>query len=192
MVGLYPTINLMSRRLILRQGREASLTPGSEEPVVLSGISAPFETLSRTRRADYPRVTHPCATLLRGPKPPVLVRLACVRHAASVHSEPGSNSPCIYEDFSISIFGHARHGRARFFSLACLPLFSFQRSPARHELEPQNLKAHFPGRTIFEYNNNNKTCQEISGGNFLAGEMAAWRESPAGERFFFIRQLLSW
>jgi hypothetical protein len=24
------------------------------------------------------------------------VRLACVKHAASVHPEPGSNSPCIY------------------------------------------------------------------------------------------------
>jgi hypothetical protein len=42
-------------------------------------------------KADYPRVTHPCATLLR-PKP-FLVRLACVKHAASVRSEPGSNSP---------------------------------------------------------------------------------------------------
>ena len=27
------------------------------------------------------------------PKPPLLVRLACVKHAASVHPEPGSNSP---------------------------------------------------------------------------------------------------
>ena len=38
----------------------------------------------------FPRVTHPSATLLR-PKP-FRVRLACVRHAASVQSEPGSNS----------------------------------------------------------------------------------------------------
>ena len=35
----------------------------------------------------FPRVTHPCAT-----KPEGFVRLACVRHAASVRSEPGSNS----------------------------------------------------------------------------------------------------
>ena len=44
--------------------------------------------------ADYPRVTHPCAT----PDPeycyPVSsVRLACLIHAASVRSEPESNSP---------------------------------------------------------------------------------------------------
>ena len=35
----------------------------------------------------FPRVTHPCAT-----KAEAFVRLACVRHAASVRSEPGSNS----------------------------------------------------------------------------------------------------
>ena len=35
----------------------------------------------------FPRVTHPCAT-----NPEGFVRLACVRHAASVRSEPESNS----------------------------------------------------------------------------------------------------
>ena len=35
----------------------------------------------------FPRVTHPCAT-----KAEAFVRLACVRHAASVRSEPESNS----------------------------------------------------------------------------------------------------
>src|SRR6185436_5598986 len=54
------------------------------------GISVPFETLSPTRR----QVTHalltrlPLSCPLRGNR----VRLACVRHAASVDSEPGSNS----------------------------------------------------------------------------------------------------
>ncbi len=37
------------------------------------------------------RITHPSATRQR-PEGPVTVRLACVRHAASVQSEPGSNS----------------------------------------------------------------------------------------------------
>ena len=46
-------------------------------------------------KVDYPRVTHPCATLLRTASSPFLVRLACVKHAASVHSEPESNSPVI-------------------------------------------------------------------------------------------------
>src|SRR5688500_12138208 len=54
------------------------------------GISVPFGTLSPTRR----QVTHvlltrlPLNCPLRGNR----VRLACVRHAASVDSEPGSNS----------------------------------------------------------------------------------------------------
>ena len=38
-------------------------------------------------KGRFPRVTHPCATIPEG-----IVRLACVRHAASVRSEPGSNS----------------------------------------------------------------------------------------------------
>ena len=42
------------------------------------------------QRADYLRVTHPSAT--SGPEGP-FVRLACLRRAASVRSEPGSNSP---------------------------------------------------------------------------------------------------
>ena len=59
--------------------------------MVLSGISSPFGELFRASRADYPRVTHPCAALLT--LAGFLARLACVRHAASVRSEPGSNSP---------------------------------------------------------------------------------------------------
>ena len=43
-------------------------------------------------RVDDPRVTHPYATLLGPIAETVLVRLACVRRAASVDSEPGSNS----------------------------------------------------------------------------------------------------
>ena len=48
-------------------------------------------------RAGCPHVTHPSATKIR--KIPaealilnIFVRLACVKHAASVHPEPGSNS----------------------------------------------------------------------------------------------------
>src|SRR5262249_5995369 len=43
--------------------------------------------------AGCPRVTHPVATVLT--LAGFLVRLACVRHAASVDSEPGSNSHVI-------------------------------------------------------------------------------------------------
>ena len=54
------------------------------------GISVPFGTLSPTRR----QVTHVLLTRLPLKRRllPARVRLACVRHAASVDSEPGSNS----------------------------------------------------------------------------------------------------
>ena len=41
----------------------------------------------------YPRVTHPFATRSSAASCMDLVRLACVKHAASVRPEPGSNSP---------------------------------------------------------------------------------------------------
>ena len=65
---------------------EASFPPCGAH-AVLATVSSRYSSLP----GRYPRVTHPCATLLR-PKP-FHVRLACVRHAASVQSEPESNSP---------------------------------------------------------------------------------------------------
>ena len=44
------------------------------------------------RGAGCPRVTQPFATVF-APEGALTVRLACVRRAASVHPEPGSNSP---------------------------------------------------------------------------------------------------
>ena len=41
------------------------------------------------------RVAHPCATL-KTPESAYPVRLACIRPAASVHPEPGSNSSLYY------------------------------------------------------------------------------------------------
>ncbi len=57
----------------------------------VSGISLGFPRLSR-RGGRWSRVTHPFATSCP-PEGGFIVRLACVRHAASVHPEPGSNSP---------------------------------------------------------------------------------------------------
>ena len=42
--------------------------------------------------ADHPRVTHPSAA---SPAEAGFARLACLRRAASVRSEPGSNSPLL-------------------------------------------------------------------------------------------------
>ena len=55
----------------------------SRHHTVLAQVSLSYSV----PKGRFPRVTHPCAT-----NPEGFVRLACVRHAASVRSEPGSNS----------------------------------------------------------------------------------------------------
>ena len=56
-----------------------------------------FQIVIPLSKAGYSRVTHPSATKLNQNHPERIfqkssVRLACVRHAASVRPEPGSNS----------------------------------------------------------------------------------------------------
>ena len=67
-----------------------SLAFGTCDPNALYGISGRFQTLFRSHR----QIAHALLTrppLIRG-RSPVTVRLECVKHAASVHPEPGSNS----------------------------------------------------------------------------------------------------
>ena len=63
------------------------------------GISEPFGSLSPSSG----QVTN--ALLTRSPLCRLLhtVRLACIRHAASVHPEPGSNSPHYWCDLAVTI-----------------------------------------------------------------------------------------
>ena len=72
--------------------RSPPLVPAGSPTRTLSAISPPFGRLSRAEG----QITH--ALLTRSPLyssrcRDFLARLACVRHAASVRSEPGSNSP---------------------------------------------------------------------------------------------------
>jgi hypothetical protein len=63
--------------------------------VSLFGISTPFEVLSQiTRQIIYALLTRAPLSWKQASNH---VRLACVRHAASVRSEPGSNSPVYTE-----------------------------------------------------------------------------------------------
>ena len=84
LVGLYPTNQLIGRGLISR--RLLPGFPSCEGYAVLSAIS---------RRYSSPqgRCTHVFLTRPPLPARKQDVRLACVRHAASVYPEPGSNSP---------------------------------------------------------------------------------------------------
>jgi hypothetical protein len=101
MVGHYPTIKLMYRRPFSKQLHMQRLSL-----VIYFQIRLPHPVLASVSR---------CCPRLRGRSPtcysPVrhythsrrnfLVRLACIKHAASVRSEPGSNSPSkLYNKFN--------------------------------------------------------------------------------------------
>ena len=88
LVGRYLTNCLMGRELTPH--RVSTFTPVPCDTVVLSGISNCFQLLS----PFVGQIAHALLT-----RPPLdysrrnnLVRLACVKHAASVRPEPGSNS----------------------------------------------------------------------------------------------------
>ena len=90
LVGRYPANYLIGRESIFQ--RIAPLIAKPCGSAMSCGISVLFKTLSPSER----QVTH--ALLTRPPlssqkqAPNCSVRLACVRHAASVRPEPGSNS----------------------------------------------------------------------------------------------------
>ena len=94
LVGRYPTNKLMgggtiSLRQLTCRGHLYRRTMRCAGPC---GISTPLGMLSPTER----QVSHPLLTrspLYSLPEGNFLVRLACLIHAASVRSEPGSNSP---------------------------------------------------------------------------------------------------
>ena len=95
MVGHHPTNKLIGREPIPHQKHPKAQSfpdPSCDRPRI-SRISHTFMRLSRRRG----QVTH--VLLTRSPliqnqqADPFTVRLACVKHAASVRPEPGSNSP---------------------------------------------------------------------------------------------------
>ena len=90
LVSHYLTNYLIGRESILDQNSFHNQTMRTVE---ISGIRPSFPSLSRSKG----QVTH--VLLTRSPlihpvqAPGFSVRLACVKHAASVRPEPGSNSP---------------------------------------------------------------------------------------------------
>ena len=95
LVGRYLTNKLMGRELISKR-----ITPFTSLPcdsVVLCGISSRFQLLSPSlRQIAHALLTRPPLSDLHlrpeGFRRKCFVRLACVKHAASVRPEPGSNS----------------------------------------------------------------------------------------------------
>ena len=79
-------------RELISKWRLSLLFPHPLRDVVLSGISLVFTRLSQSR-GQIIHVLLTLAPLYSLPEGNFLVRLACVKHTASVRSEPGSNSP---------------------------------------------------------------------------------------------------
>ena len=93
MVGRYPAIKLIKRGPILQQPKPF---PTRHHPMGVSGISSSFPELFRTEGHVPTRYSPVCHS-----HPKMSVRLACVKPAASVRSEPGSNSQVVAQDFAI-------------------------------------------------------------------------------------------
>ena len=110
------------------------------------------------------RVAHPSAAL-RAPEGALPARLACIRPAASVHPEPGSNSSLYYCCLPISSVSWAPHCSLFLLSRSAdptsrprrLPVLasSFQRTPAKLP-SSKTLFLSFAGckNTTFSHNNN--------------------------------------
>ena len=92
LVGHYPTNYLIRRGLILERPKSLA--------IATSGISDRFQPLFRTQG----QMTHVLLTRppLKYPRRGLFARLACVRRAASVRPEPGSNSPKKVRSCSLS------------------------------------------------------------------------------------------
>ena len=88
LVSRYPTNYLMRRRPIPSHRCKAILNTGSYDPV--------YYPVLATVSSGYPRQRGwlpTCYSPVRHSHIAMSVRLACIRHAASVYPEPGSNSP---------------------------------------------------------------------------------------------------
>jgi hypothetical protein len=115
----------MVRGLILQRGHvnRGSLCLFNRSLIELFGISPPFDGLFPTEG----QIIH--ALLTRAPlysptEVDFLVRLACVRHAASVCSEPGSNSPVlILSEIALRLFYTKKRTHK-----SIIPLFNFERA----------------------------------------------------------------
>ena len=88
LVGHYPTNQLIGRSPL--HLRACALSSPSSPMVNVCGISPGFPGLSPTGgQVSHVFLTRPPRSTPAGAP----VRLACIRHAASVYPEPGSNSP---------------------------------------------------------------------------------------------------
>lgn len=89
LVGHYPTNKLIGRKLISHRKSFPPHQPRCREYPVLDPVSQAYPEVKGRSPTCYSPVRHSSTLASKG----LSVRLACVKHAASVHPEPGSNSP---------------------------------------------------------------------------------------------------
>ena len=121
------------------------LSISGKPEIALCGISAPFGTLSPSK-GQVIYVLRTRAPLYSGC--PFRVRLACVRRAANVRSEPGSNSPVIKTVSGVRPVGlNSRSCVAVYSSQSAVftahPLFSTVISRAAHSCACVSLRFSF-------------------------------------------------
>ena len=125
LVGRYPTNYLIGREPIYQ--RIAPLVQERCLPRTLCGISVLFRTLSPSvRQVAHVLLTRPPLSLLSFSRriiPTSSVRLACVRRAASVRPEPGSNSLLnpLYKHVSVHVSFSSVQTPAILLALRSLP-----------------------------------------------------------------------
>ena len=125
LVGRYPANCLIGREPIFQ--RIAPLIRKGCPSLMSCGISVRFQTLSPSeRQVAHVLLTRPPLSLLsisRRINPTNSVRLACVRRAASVRPEPGSNSLLnpLYKHLSVRAFSSLRTNSSLLSLAFCLP-----------------------------------------------------------------------
>ena len=98
LVGLYPANWLMRHRSIRQLSPKGHFNSTRMPSLSLCGLSSRFQLLSPSD-GQVPHVLLTRSPLAALWQP---VRLACIRHAASVHPEPGSNSPSLFDEKPLS------------------------------------------------------------------------------------------
>ena len=153
LVGHYPTNKLIGRRPILRRAVMPFLLQ-SRTYAVLPPISRDYTP----PEGRFLRVTHPSAMY----HPKVNIRLACLKHAASVHPELGSNSQeKLPSDSSLSteVFGILlKKSRISYHTLIVKVLFE-PKSPAKRGCYPLKLGENFLAHSWSDNNKINFRCQ---------------------------------
>ena len=89
LVGHYPTNKLIGRELIPYRKKLSTTPPTAQSYPVLDPVSQAYPEVQGRSPTCYSPVRHSSTPQKQG----LSVRLACVKHAASVRPEPGSNSP---------------------------------------------------------------------------------------------------